>query len=639
MADKKAFAVVAIAIFLASLCAGIDFNEAKAHTEVTRTISSQAQIPDEAEDFLMESFVSATGMRAESAYVELSGEKIPGVLLYDGSSILRTSDGDLVLGSSFITYDSGIPSESLLDKEIVPYTEVDGIRHVYTSVFDGSLQCIMGNSFYCFGAEDGSWFVREVSLEDCREEIIESLCDRDKDLYDYDNGQYLNRVSSGVKIDPVGFQRTDWRALADTVEKTIEAQDSRSVREYLETNVYYALDALDAVLRAMNMRETFMGFACEDIVKARASVDDSKYVWITSEGLQVLDVPQTPSALARILTAVASVVAVGISVALTVVCPAFLPAAGALIGVALECMVTMSIQGEFIDPLDLVIGAISGCAGALLGVWSSALLDGCLSGVKALILGASLGEIAMNVGLGAATGLAIGAIAEPLGKVAKKILPEKKSPATKMVSEGGKVEHLTPVDDAISGPKVLLEKNQAHEIVKTVFDRNHPKELDRFYEEGMKAVGFKEYGKNSPNFVLERTAPAPKGQDYTDHVTYYQTTGDYHVHVRNSDFENGAVDSYDIIYRKNGEISRMDNFGEVGTYLPEGRETPLKVYRREPTVDGVPTNESVKTPYYYWTTVIEDGEAHSFWKPIAKSKHHLIVGLAKDKGTPGGTPA
>ncbi len=211
----------------------------------------------------------------------------------------------------------------------------------------------------------------KVIYEECN--FSKDVCDTSLgSLYSYDEGRYIYEPNVGGYVTITGtslYRQIDYKALEAEVNKILSEQDVNFSAIDLESSIHYAKEAVDSYLLSIQ-EETFLGCHVEELIEAVSKLDPKQCIRITPDGHVIIDIddeiPKESDALAKWVVGVSCGIAIIGSVALEIFVPVTSPAAGAIIGAAVDVFMQVVIENHSVENINWSKVAVAATSGAIM---------------------------------------------------------------------------------------------------------------------------------------------------------------------------------------------------------------------------------------------------------------------------------
>lgn len=293
--------------------------------------------------------------------------------------------------------------------------------------------CVVYGQYVRYGIDDNSqiFYEYEPYDQDSCDESLGSLYSFDDSKYLYDDGLGEYDFISGNSLS----SQIDFDALEDEINGYLGQQDIDFSSVDIESNAYFSQETVVSYFLSLQ-EETFLGYDVDYLVELAEELDPLECYQITSDGLLVLDLVNSPdeeTALVNFLVGSGCVIVTALSLVGSVACmecPILSASLGAITGVAIEVFIQVVFECRSIDDIDWVNVALAAATGAIagfLGPYTQAIskqskvlcfiidsaIDGVLGGIEHSVInwidGGDADSIIQSFGIGFALGFGLSA--------------------------------------------------------------------------------------------------------------------------------------------------------------------------------------------------------------------------------------
>lgn len=386
-----------------------------------------------------------------------SGEVVYGLCFTDYTNAY--SDGETIYYSTgFIAYPGDVNADlpSLDESTVITRTgvEEEGFGYLYHfSREEFTSHAVAFNQYLVYGIEGDQLFYTKEDYDSSKIRELDRKGELKQygSLYNYDEGRYIIDYDVGNFIGVSGVSLSaaiDYSELQAEIDRIIAEQDENFRQIDVQTVASISTEALSAYLLSLQ-EETFLGYRVDDLIEISESLDPLEYLRITDEGIEVHVAqvpPPTPTAFARWLTGVTSVIVVLASFSLFGVGAPLL--AGAVIGGAVEAFMEVVVNNQMLDWRKVAVAAVAGAISVNMGIFGDAIVGGITESVFTLMDGGSIEDAAQTFVIGVKYGIVLGAAFQLAGKVVKSLVNKFKKP--NIIIDNISVQNAIDIDGKIA---------------------------------------------------------------------------------------------------------------------------------------------------------------------------------------------
>lgn len=410
------------------------------------------------------------------AYVELSdGTGIYGLAYSDYSECYSNEDeSQAYFAAGFMSFsgEQGIPDEEFESVIVVHNLDYEDentgflLKYAAEEFVD---HCVVFGQYVKYGANANG----QISYS--AEEYVRGQCDESiGSLYSYDESRYLMDLNVG-QYSPISgtslASQIDYNQLETEINKILETQDLNYAQVDIETNLYFAQEAVESYLLSLQ-EETFCGYSVDALIEAAKELDPMECFQLSAEGVLTIDIDELPgegaTPLAKWLVGATCLIVTAVGLVGSTVfmmCPALSAASGAITGAAIDVFMQVVVTGQALADVNwnkVVLSAVTGAVAGFVGPYimattggvgyffADSAVDAVLGGIEytvtAWLDGADGLAMIKSFGYGFALGFALsagfkgaGEVVKLLGKgagiVANKIAPKLTTTVCKKLSD------------------------------------------------------------------------------------------------------------------------------------------------------------------------------------------------------------
>ena len=519
-----------------------------------------------------------------------SGEVVYGLCFTDYTNAY--SNGETIYYSTgFIAYPGDVNADlpSLDESTVITRTgvEEEGFGYLYHfSREEFTSHAVAFNQYLVYGIEGDQLFYTKEDYDSSKIRELDRKGELKQygSLYNYDEGRYIIDYDVGNFIGVSGVSLSaaiDYSELQAEIDRIIAEQDENFRQIDVQTVASISTEALSAYLLSLQ-EETFLGYRVDDLIEISESLDPLEYLRITDEGIEVHVAqvpPPTPTAFARWLTGVTSVIVVLASFSLFGVGAPLL--AGAVIGGAVEAFMEVVVNNQMLDWRKVAVAAVAGAISVNMGIFGDAIVGGITESVYTLMDGGSIGDAAQTFVIGVKYGIVLGAAFQLAGKVVKSLVNKFKKP--NIIIDNISVQNAINIDGKIANK---IDDPVADTISKQAKIAANNTNLPSF-----SASDLDDIVKNPENYNLRLT------NDRITHVIDGDSYGGGHAYKNLQMFLDGCGNSIPTTNAAGKEIGeKMLNNTNEAIFLQAPGKTRVTY---QLTINGKPVTKSVNRQSFF----------------------------------------
>lgn len=385
------------------------------------------------------------------AYVELSeGDEVYGLAYSDFSECYSTEDeSQAYFSAGFMPFcgEANITDEEFNNGLIVHNLDYEdesfGFLLKYVSE-EFTEHCVVYGQYVKYGVNaSGQLFYSS-------EEYVRGQCDESLgSLYSYDESRYVLDLDVGQysPIEGVSLaSQIDYDLLEEEINKILEAQDINYAQIDIETNLYFAQEAVESYLLSLQ-EETFCGYSVDALIEATQQLNPMECLRLSPEGILTIELDEFPgegaTSLAKWLVGGTCIIVTAVGLVGSVVFmkyPALSATSSAITGSAVEVFMQVVISGQALGGVEgskVVLSAVTGAVAGYIGPYimastggvgyffADSAIDGMIGAIEhtvaAWLDGKDGLEMAKSFGYGFALGFGLSAGFKGMGELFQKI--------------------------------------------------------------------------------------------------------------------------------------------------------------------------------------------------------------------------
>lgn len=324
------------------------------------------------------------------AYVELSeGDEVYGLAYSDFSECYSTEDeSQAYFSAGFMPFcgEANITDEEFDNGLIVHNLDYEdesfGFLLKYVSE-EFTEHCVVYGQYVKYGVNaSGQLFYSS-------EEYVHGQCDESLgSLYSYDESRYVLDLNVGQysPIDGVSLaSQIDYDLLEEEINKILETQDINYAQIDIETNLYFAQEAVESYLLSLQ-EETFCGYSVDALIEATQQLAPMECLRLSPEGILTIELDEFPgegaTSLAKWLVGGTCIIVTAVGLVGSVVFmeyPALSGTTGAITGAAIEVFMQVVMSRQALGSVNwskVIVSTVTGAVSGYLGPYIMAATNG-----------------------------------------------------------------------------------------------------------------------------------------------------------------------------------------------------------------------------------------------------------------------